>query len=115
MTIDTFTDERLHAEDLQQMMPRVELLLNPDITSMDFARARASVTVTLHDGGILHERVERPLGIWDNPMPWLGWVEKFRDCGTRALPEGAVADLVRTVEHLEQLDDVSTLVGALAP
>jgi aconitate decarboxylase len=115
VTIDTFTDERLQAADLQAMLPRVHLNLDPDIKAMDFSRAEAEVTVTMADGTIHRSRVVRPLGIWDNPLPWDGWVAKFRDCARRAVDDDSVEQLLRAVETLEDLDDVSMLSRTLAP
>jgi aconitate decarboxylase len=115
VTIDTFTDERLVAQDLQAMMPRIDLILNPQIEAMDFATATATVTVHLRDGTTFQAHVDRPLGIWDNPMPWSGWVEKFRDCAARAVGPDAVDRLVVLVEQLEDLDDIAVLAEAMAP
>lgn len=113
--IDTFTDERHADPGLQDLIPRIEITLNPDVRAMDFSQAWSRVTVTLDDGRILTARVDRPLGIWDNPLPWDGWVAKYRDCALRAIPEEQVEDLLDLVSRLEELNDVAGLMPLLVP
>lgn len=110
--IDTFTDERLAEGDLQAMLPRVRIELNPDVRAMDFSEAWAEVVVTMDDGTVHACRVDRPLGIWDNPLPWQGWAHKFRDCAGRAVDAARVEQLLHTVGRLEALDDVAILARA---
>jgi aconitate decarboxylase len=115
VTIDTFTDERVVDRDVQALMPRVELILDPRIRAMDFATATSTVTVRQRDGTTFRARVDRPRGIWDNPLPWSGWVDKFRDCAARAVPLPVADRLVAAIEDLEELDDLAPLLDALAP
>jgi 2-methylcitrate dehydratase PrpD len=115
--VEAFRDERLHAPDLQALLARVEIVPMPEVRSMDFAEAWSRVTVTLTDGRELSARVDRPLGIWDNPLPWDGWVRKYLDCATRAVPRQQADRIRDLIEHFDEVADVGRdlvplLVGA---
>lgn len=113
--IDTFTDERRAAGDLQTLLPKVAITLDPDIRAMDFSAAWSEVTATDDDGRTFAARIDRPLGIWDNPLPWDGWVAKYRSCAVRAIPVDRAEELLQQVIRLEELDDVSGLLRLLVP
>lgn len=113
--IDTFTDERHGSRDLQELIERVTIDLNPDVKAMDFAQAWSRVTVTTADGRTSTARVDRPRGIWDDPLPWDGWVRKYRDCAHRAIDEDRAEELLGHVERLEELEDVSLLMRLMVP
>jgi 2-methylcitrate dehydratase PrpD len=114
--IDTFRDERHQARDMQEMLERIRIVRIPDLRAMDFAEAWSRVTVTLVDGSQKTARVDRPLGIWDNPLPWDRWVEKYQACAARAVTEDKASVILDQIEHLESVDDVGTqfvpLLGA---
>lgn len=113
--IDTFTDERHAAEDLQNLIPRIGITLDPTIRAMDFSSAWSEVTVRTDDGKAFSARIDRPLGIWDNPLPWEGWVSKYRSCAVRAIPGPQAEELLSLVTRLEELDDVAVLMPLLVP
>lgn len=113
--IDTFSDARHADAELQALISKVDILLRPEVRAMDFSQAWSRVTVTLDDGREFTARIDRPLGIWDNPLPWDGWVTKYRDCARRAIPEAQVEALLDLIGRLEELDDVSVLMPLLVP
>lgn len=113
--IDTFTDERHAAADLADLLPRIGITLDPAIRAMDFSAAWSEVTVTMDDGRTLSARIDRPLGIWDNPLPWEGWVTKYRSCAVRAVPAPRAEELLDLVTRLEDLDDVAAILPLLVP
>lgn len=104
--IETFRDERLESADLRQMLRRIEVVRRPEVHAMDFAAAWSRVTVTLTDGQELTARVDRPLGIWDNPLPWPVWVRKFEDCAARAIPREQAQRIRTGIEEFDQIADV---------
>lgn len=108
--IDTFRDSRRFAPDMVAMLERVRTQRNPAIHAMDFAKAWARVTVQLKDGRELTERVDRPLGIWDNPLPWEGRVEKFRDCARQAISDADAQRLLGMIEDFEHLPSLRPLM-----
>ncbi|MPZ61289.1 MAG: hypothetical protein GEU93_08335 [Propionibacteriales bacterium] len=104
--IDTFRDERLHSPDMQRTLEKVVIIKNPAVRAMDFAEAWSRVTVTLTDGSQHTARVDRPLGIWDNPLPWDLWVEKYQRCATRAVDADRAKEILARIERLEELSDL---------
>jgi aconitate decarboxylase len=113
--IDTFRDERLLAEDMQKTLRKVQIVRNPSVLAMDFAQAWSEVTVTLDDGTEYRTRVDRPLGIWDNPLPWHLWVEKYETCARRAVDSDTSKEILRVIEHLDAVTDLGAeLVPLLA-
>ncbi len=112
--IDSFRDERRYADDMQTLLPTINIELNPDITHMDFAETRASVSVETTDRTTYSETVERPLGIWDNPAPRDVWAEKFTDCVTRALTEEDAAKLESMIAGFDEITDTNQFMAVLS-
>lgn len=112
--IETFTDARLAGADIQAMMDRISVSLNPAVKAMDFTSAWSEVVVTTRSGERLARRVDRPLGIWDNPMPWSGWVDKFRECAAQTVDDATAGKILHEVERLEDLDDFAPVVRLMA-
>jgi 2-methylcitrate dehydratase PrpD len=113
--IDTFRDERLNSADMQDMLRRIDIVKMPDVKAMDFAAAWSRVTVTTKTGSVWSSRVDRPLGIWDRPLPWDYRLAKFRDCASRVYDESVVDGLIDEIEHFEDVNDVGAFVARLAP
>lgn len=113
VVIDTFRDERLKAPDMQDLIRRIDVVRRPDIKAMDFAHAWSTVSVTTKDGAEYAARVDRPLGIWDNPLPWQLRVDKFRDCAQRACTDSQIADILAQIESFEAINDVGSFVELL--
>jgi 2-methylcitrate dehydratase PrpD len=111
--IETFRDVRLRAEDMQKLLPLIEVKLRPDVSAMDFAAAWSTVTVELSDGRALTSRVDRPLGIWDNPIPWDLWVRKYQDCAAAAVSQERADAILERIEHLDEIEDVGRGLVAL--
>lgn len=104
--IDTFRDERLRSTDLQELLKKISIVRNPSIRAMDFSLAWSQVSVTLVDGSEFTARVDRPLGIWDNPLPWELWVEKYERCANRAMSGARTKEILDRIEQFENLDDL---------
>lgn len=72
------------------------------------------VVVCTKSGQRLEAVVDKPPGLGAEPMSWARLQAKFRDCCSYA-PALSISDLqslVRSIEHLEDADDVSLLVPA---
>jgi aconitate decarboxylase len=113
VVIDTFRDERRFAPDMEAMLDRISFVKNPNIIAQDFAKAWSRVTVQTKDGKSYSSRVDRPLGIWDNPLPWQGRLDKFHDCASRVLLERQANEVVGLIERFETLDSVQPLMDLL--
>jgi 2-methylcitrate dehydratase PrpD len=112
--IHEFTDEFVRSEPVQQMMRKVERVLDPEIEARGFEKIRSTVEVDLEDGRTLVEHAdERYRGGPDRPFTRDELFEKFSECAAEVLREPAVTRVFETVERIEQVDDVMILVRAL--
>jgi 2-methylcitrate dehydratase PrpD len=113
--IHEFTDAFVRSAPVQQMMARVETILDPDIEARGFDKIRSTVEVDL-DGGrcLVQEADERYRGGPDRPFTREELHEKFTDCADLVLPREASTEALRVVESLEQVSDITELVRILA-
>ncbi|MBI4234047.1 MAG: MmgE/PrpD family protein [Chloroflexi bacterium] len=109
VVIDTFRDERRFAPDMEAMLKRATVVENPQGRA-DFEHAYARVTVWNRDGSTYTHRVDRPLGIWDNPLAWEGRLAKYHDCAQRVLARKEADALLRHIERFESLERVTPLM-----
>jgi 2-methylcitrate dehydratase PrpD len=76
----------------------------------------AEVKVTLTDGRVLTEKVDRPLGrTTDNPIAPEHLKAKFEDCASRVLTREGAAAAWRRMQSLEELASVRDLTKLLEP
>jgi 2-methylcitrate dehydratase PrpD len=112
--IHEFTDEFVRSAAVQQMMRKVERVLDPGIEALGFEKIRSIVEVDLADGRRLVEPAdERYRGGPDRPFTRDELHEKFSDCAAAVLPPAHVAETFRMVESLETLPDITALVRTL--
>jgi 2-methylcitrate dehydratase PrpD len=113
--IHEFTDEFVQSAPVQQMMAKVERVLDPEIEARGFEKIRSTVEVDLADGRRLVEDAdERYRGGPDRPFTRDELHEKFAECAGLVLPASAIDETFRMVESLETLPDIRTLVRTLA-
>lgn len=107
--VETFSDARRFAPDVQALLPRVEMKIRDDITR-DFNDTWAAVRVYTRDGRVLEERCDKPRGLWGVPLTEAERHEKFRMCTEPALPERRIEEVIGLVAGLAELDDVSRIM-----
>ena len=111
LDFDTFAGNRRLDPTLLSMVDRIQIVRNPDIPAYDFSKAWSRVTITTRDGLKVSARVDRPVGIWDNPVPWDLRVEKFHDCAALAIQREAAEDALALIERFETLASVDPLMS----
>lgn len=113
LTIESFSDERALAPDVQGFLKKVNIRLdrtipaNPDI-------AYWPVTVRLRNGKEATEAQPLPRSHWRYPLSRSDWVGKFMDNATRVLSRDEAERVMGLVEGLDELSDVRGLTEALA-
>ena len=113
--IHEFNDEFVQSAPVQQMMARVERVLDPDIEAKGWEKIRSTVEVDLLDGRTLVEHAdERYRGGPDLPFTREELHEKFSDCASLVLPESAVDETFGMVESLDSVSDIGDLVRVLS-
>ena len=114
--IREFTDEFVLSAPVQQMMAKVETILDPEIEARGFEKIRSTVEVDLTDGRTLVQAAdERYRGGPDRPFTREELHEKFTDCAELVLPPAAIICALEAVESIESLPDITELVRILAP
>ena len=112
--ITDFTEESLRDPAIRAFMPRVEMLLDPEIDAAYPARWIGLVEVEVADGRTLHSRVEVPKGDPDNTLTRAELAAKahllaaFRDGAT----PNEIDQLIARAWNLKQERDVRGLLPA---
>jgi 2-methylcitrate dehydratase PrpD len=118
--IHEFNDEFVQSAPVQQMMRKVERVLDPEIEAKGWEKIRSTVEVDLQNGATLVEHAdERYRGGPDLPFTREELFEKFSDCASLVLPASGVDETFGMVERLDSLSDIGelarTLSGAARP
>ncbi|GAA5234426.1 MmgE/PrpD family protein [Verticiella sediminum] len=114
ITIDSFTNERRFADDVQALLPRVTLRKDTSIPG-DFDQTWAVVTVRLKDGRTCVQKMQELSGWIGYPLTREQRLEKFFGATRRALDQTRaqrVVDLVEKLDAIDDIDEVMTIVRA---
>jgi 2-methylcitrate dehydratase PrpD len=113
--IHEFNDEFVQSAPVQQMMAKVERVLDPEIEAKGWEKIRSTVEVDLSDGRTLVEHAdERYRGGPDLPFTREELFEKFSDCASLVLATPGIEETFSMVESLESVADISELVRVLS-
>jgi 2-methylcitrate dehydratase PrpD len=113
--IQEFNDTFVQSAPVQEMMRKVERVLDPEIEAKGWEKIRSTVEVDLTDGRSLIEHAdERYRGGPDLPFTRDELYEKFSDCASLVLSDAGVAETFAMVESLENLSDMGKLVRVLS-
>ncbi|HVR33045.1 MAG TPA: MmgE/PrpD family protein [Acidimicrobiia bacterium] len=111
VTIDSFTDQRRFAADVEAMLPKMAIEFDPQI-SKEFLDLHTEVVVRLADGTELTERVDALTGMPGVPLTEDQRMTKYITCATRVLDAeraDRLASLLGRVDELEDLTEVMDL------
>jgi len=109
VTVDSFTNERRFAPDVKELLPKVDLRLDPSIPG-DFNETYAVVTVTLKDGRTVQKKVDTLTGWCGTPLSREERLTKFHSCVRRKLPQEAASRLLDLIGRLDTLADVEEIM-----
>jgi aconitate decarboxylase len=104
--IGTFTDARLAKADMQDLLAKFEVRLDPSIPGR-FEEAHVLLRVELDSGRVLETRCDGPRGKWG--MPPISEAEhlvKVRDCLATRLEAEAVEAVIGLARKIDSLDAV---------
>lgn len=100
----TFTDARLAAEDMQRLLPKLDLVMAPDIPA-HFEGMHVTLAVETEDGRRLETRCDGPPGSRRGPpIPEHEHLGKVRDCLAVELTPDAAEEVVALTGRLDTLD-----------
>ena len=112
VVIDTFTDERRFAPDMEETLGKIAV--DPDAEETGVVR----VTARLKDGREVGDECRGFKGSAGNPMTHEERMEKVWDCIGRALPQSDAERVIELLEGLEEVEDVAelmTIMGQQSP
>ncbi|HKD56026.1 MAG TPA: MmgE/PrpD family protein, partial [Hyphomicrobiaceae bacterium] len=105
VNIRTFTDQRLAGSDIQRLLGKFEVRLDPTIPGR-FEEMYVELAVELDSGRTLKTRCNGPRGKWGTPP--IGDAEhllKVRDCLATRFQPAAAESIVELAQNLDDLDE----------
>ena len=114
--IGTFTEARLHAPDMQALLPKIVLRMDKSIPAR-FETMHVMVAIELAGGRVLETRCDGPRGMWGQPpIAELDHLVKVRDCLATRLDSGAVERCIALASRIDtlaapQVSELMALVG----
>lgn len=108
----TFTDEAVRRSAVLELMAKVEVREGEEPGAFPIG-GNAEVRITLKDGSEQSQRVDTPRGDPSRPLAWDELAGKFHDCAGAVMPTEAVEQVLRLVERLEEVPNVSKLTETL--
>jgi 2-methylcitrate dehydratase len=111
VTLDSFSDARLKDDSLLELVSRIKIHRDTELTARYPRGIPNRITVTLKDGSQFTEENEFPRGHDQNPMSDDEVEQKFRRLATRLLDEKTQSRVVEQCWNLETLSDVGELLG----
>ncbi|MVU77160.1 MmgE/PrpD family protein [Nocardia sp. ET3-3] len=110
-----FTDARLDADDVWELLGKVEVKLDEEIQNGPVAeRFATDLSITLADGTVLHKRITQPHGGPNDPVTNEDLIAKYRSL-VGPLIEPARLDAIQDVVlELDTAPDLTELVNLLA-
>ncbi|HSV81838.1 MAG TPA: MmgE/PrpD family protein [Ramlibacter sp.] len=112
-----FTDARVHDPALLAIMPRVEMVVHPELHGPEtfLQKEFTDVELRLVDGRVLRQRVMRMnnIGSKGRPLDDDGVRAKFMDCASGYADRAGAEQALGLLEQLEDLPDVGAVARAL--
>ncbi len=108
LDIESFSDERALSHDVQGMLKRVTMRVDPSLPS-NYDIIYNPVTIRLKDGRNFTHQVNLPKSHWRYPLKRDEWLGKFRSNAARLLPPDKVDKIIELVDQLEELEDIRQL------
>jgi 2-methylcitrate dehydratase len=115
VTLDSFSEKRLHDQALLDLVARIKIHRNADLTARYPKGIPNRITVTLQDGTQHTAENEFPRGHDQNPMTDDEVAAKFRRRAEGRLAAAARDRVLDMCWHLESLDDVAKLFALFPP
>jgi 2-methylcitrate dehydratase PrpD len=106
-----FIEKRLEDPDLLQIMERVEIRSDPQLSMHYPGKWPARAEIITRDGKSLKGSSDYPKGDPENPLEERDVIEKFGDLTKGLLSDSTAEAIVKRVMQLEDMDDVSNLLG----
>ncbi|MFC2021874.1 MmgE/PrpD family protein [Chloroflexota bacterium] len=107
--LDEFTEKSIRDPEVLNFAKKVKIVVDPEIVLLWPAHEPGKITIRLKDGREYSETVVDPRGDPRNPIPVGELQEKFRTLVSNILSETQVSEVMKIVDQLENLGDISEL------
>ena len=108
VSVASFTDERRYAQDMVELLPRIQVLPDPSRKGR-FDEMRVDVAVTCDGGETFSGSCDGPPGIWGRPVPIERLEAKWRDCLAGAYGLARATTLLKNMMEIPNSDPPSLL------
>jgi 2-methylcitrate dehydratase PrpD len=117
-----YDQSRVDKGDVQPLMKKVDVTVPDDfshhhgqwgVDGVNWAEMR--ITFHLKDGRTINHARSYARGWSEEPATWDDIADKFRDCADGVIDSVQCEDAISMIQDLENLDDVSRLMGRLQP
>jgi 2-methylcitrate dehydratase PrpD len=112
--LEQFSEKKIVDPRVRELARRVEVTVDPDIDRLYPERYANRVEIVLRDGRRFETRVDYPKGSTGRPLSLPEVAEKFRSLTAGALSPAQADQIIATVGHLEQTEDIRDLTRLLA-
>ena len=110
-----FTDERLDADDVWDLLGKVDVTFDENIENAPVVeRFATDLTVTLDDGTVLEKRIVQPHGGPADPVTNEDLIAKYRSLVGPLMPTSRLDAIQQAVLGLDELTDICDLASLLA-
>ena len=114
LTPAQFTDQRINAPDIREMIDRVKVVAEPQYESMFPAKKPAAAVIRTRSGKSFEAEVEFPRGDYRNPLSDEALLGKFHSLVGDLIPRAKADRIVEAIEKLEKFDNVRDLMKILS-
>jgi len=113
--IEQFAQDRLADPDILPLLPRIEIVHDPELDRGGAAKRHAvHVYATLGNGQTLSTYVEQRRGSADHPLSVADTDQKFRRLASTSLSKEDIEAVMRLVQRIEHEPDIAPLMALLA-
>ncbi|HVC38371.1 MAG TPA: MmgE/PrpD family protein [Candidatus Dormibacteraeota bacterium] len=113
--IAEFTDEAVQAAAIQEFIPRVQVVVDPELEELGFQHVRTRVGVALKDGRRFREQADWARGYPQKPLTAAQLGAKFLDCAEQALSPEAARRALTCARGVVSASSVAETLSALQP
>lgn len=107
--LDAFTQGRIEDRKLRELMDKVEMEEDPDLSALYPQKWPAEVEIRLKGGRVLKGRCDHPKGDPENPLTEREVMEKFSDLTRGIITKERASEISERVMELERLERLSRL------
>jgi len=114
--IEDFTEDAIRNDEVLSMARRIEVFSDANKDKVESALSPTDIEIETRDGNSYKKSVESVKGHPDDPMSFAELAKRLRDCAVfsaRPLSDENIDRVSQLVEHLEEINDVTTILRYL--